>query len=970
MRTKLWVGTLLLAALFVLSSFGFMALADHGPPGSHLVAVGPVSPENGFPLWYKDANGLALELCLDHQNPLCNFLPGDVPDPTQPVSFPDNFPGEAFWWSADAIMDTNNIGDRALVVLGLEATFVNGIPVEGEQISFGRVRIWADTTVPGVYTVTHPFGVNVFQDVAPGKNGIKFTEDIGIGVPGDFSGALNSRVAPFLTWDPISEAPPGFIGNPLFDHKITGSLFGTNFYRIEGPPGSFVGSPFLCADPTLGADPTSTTDCIETDMFALTGKVRTNAGVGVAAATYANNPGGGAESLNVFAFSEAGQALQVSGPGIAITDMEGNGAGQYFARVEFDGAGPPPAQITVANIGDNPSSTVTAAVVDVVTISQAQYDTDTNTLAVTAASSDLDTPPTLDIYDNNGTLLGSVAAGGTFVQTLGVPPPSVSVVSTAGGVAEEPVSVVGSSFLPTNLAPSVTVLSPASGDLFVSGDPINFSGVATDPEDGDLSAGLIWNSSVDGPIGTGASLTTALSPGVHIITASAIDSAGLPGSASVTITVTSVGGNTPPDAAPDGAATTGMLPVTIDVLTNDSDDVGVDPATVVVGVASDGGAIVVNPDGTLTFTPGPNAGTSPVAHGPVHPAYGYPVWYQDSSGLAGTSVFTYTVRDTQGAISNEATVSVTLNPMTLELCLDDEALCGLAVTPPVSFPDNFPQESFWWSAEATVPTTAGGNAILVLAVGAGFVDDGPIVHGNQESFARTRLLATGLVPGATYQATHPYGVDTFVADANGEISFTADLGDLPGVFSGALNQFSGPFLVWDASAPAPPAGYIGDPLVLHTVTGSPFGTNFFRLEGPGLGIVETDQFSVIGKLTTAATGPNDTPPGAAISVPPDGASFEAGTSIIFSGSASDAEEGDLSANLVWTSDLIGQIGTGASISVPLPEGVHIITASVIDSGGLTASASVSVIITAPNTAPGVVISSPANGDSFVTGTSI
>src|SRR5439155_21840626 len=49
--------------------------------------------------------------------------------------------------------------------------------------------------------------------------------------------------------------------------------------------------------------------------------------------------------------------------------------------------------------------------------------------------------------------------------------------------------------------------------------------------------------------------------------------------------------------------------------------------------------------------------------------------------------------------------------------------------------------------------------------------------------------------------------------------------------------------------PAPPAGFIGDPAVLHTITGSPCGTNFFRVEGPGLphGGVETNLWSVLGK---------------------------------------------------------------------------------------------------------------------------
>src|SRR3712207_8301209 len=43
----------------------------------------------------------SLELCLDPQDAMC-LQPFESPDPGGPVSFPDNFPGEAFWWAADS----------------------------------------------------------------------------------------------------------------------------------------------------------------------------------------------------------------------------------------------------------------------------------------------------------------------------------------------------------------------------------------------------------------------------------------------------------------------------------------------------------------------------------------------------------------------------------------------------------------------------------------------------------------------------------------------------------------------------------------------------------------------------------------------------------------------------------------------------------------------------------------------------
>jgi hypothetical protein len=64
--------------------------------------------------------------------------------------------------------------------------------------------------------------------------------------------------------------------------------------------------------------------------------------------------------------------------------------------------------------------------------------------------------------------------------------------------------------------PSVAIIEPAPG-LFVSpGTSITLRGSATDPEDGQLSgASLEWFSDLDGPLGTGDSLTVVLSGPVH-----------------------------------------------------------------------------------------------------------------------------------------------------------------------------------------------------------------------------------------------------------------------------------------------------------------------------------------------------------------------------------------------------------------------------------------------------------------------
>jgi hypothetical protein len=95
-----------------------------------------------------------------------------------------------------------------------------------------------------------------------------------------------------------------------------------------------------------------------------------------------------------------------------------------------------------------------------------------------------------------------------------------------------------------NTAPSVTISSPANNASFTSGTSINFSGSATDAEDGNLTSSLAWTSSRDGQIGTGGSFSAVLSDGTHTITASITDSGGLAGSDSITVVVQPAAGGT------------------------------------------------------------------------------------------------------------------------------------------------------------------------------------------------------------------------------------------------------------------------------------------------------------------------------------------------------------------------------------------------------------------------------------------
>jgi hypothetical protein len=86
-------------------------------------------------------------------------------------------------------------------------------------------------------------------------------------------------------------------------------------------------------------------------------------------------------------------------------------------------------------------------------------------------------------------------------------------------------------------APVVTITSPVAGTVFPARTEVVLSGTASDLEQGSLDSSLVWTSSRDGVLGTGASLTRVLSTGGHVLTASVSDEMGLIGSAQVSVTV-------------------------------------------------------------------------------------------------------------------------------------------------------------------------------------------------------------------------------------------------------------------------------------------------------------------------------------------------------------------------------------------------------------------------------------------------
>lgn len=420
-----------------LMAIGLLALATITPaqaatevvqknPGG-IVAVGPVNTDHGYPSWYQDSAGTRVELCLDFENPYCGFAAGDIPNDEAPISFPDNFPEEAFYMLASTTLDLPG-GGRAVLVLGLEAAFANQVQA-GDQVVFGRQRVTVRGAAPNTtLTFKHPYGSMTIDTDDAGDG--KLVEDISP-AQGNFTTALNSNVGPFLTWDPATApaAPEGYLGDPGQDHTVTGSPFDYNQFSVNGG----------------GLN-------LSTDQFSLQGKISTNTGVHGQKALLEGN------MIDVFASSE-GTQLQIEGQAgkFVTTPMETDPASnRFYARIQFEGDAP--TQIKISNIGDNP---VSNSVIDVtkphgISGLEATYD---GTLLNVAAASRFGNALTAEG-------LGALDPGATAQATqsaafaVSAPPERVIVKDSTGAKASVDVSVVGGEATPEGQAPIAPAPDP------------------------------------------------------------------------------------------------------------------------------------------------------------------------------------------------------------------------------------------------------------------------------------------------------------------------------------------------------------------------------------------------------------------------------------------------------------------------------------------------------------------------------
>jgi Big-like domain-containing protein len=632
MRTALLKTTrlLALAAALIGALPAQAALLDKGPPDPTLI----------FPQWYRDLDGTAVGLCksqVPSPNSVAGLGPMCFPLAADPAGFAGNVGGEIFYNNLNVLISKGAAAGGTSTfalryVAALEAAYIPGpAPAHGQEAVFARIRVVANVVTPGTYTVTHPFGVEVFPDVpAAGPRSIFYTVDIPVGVPGDFTGALSGRIGPFIQWDvlnPDPASPTGFeqlsvggqqfLGDPNYEHTYTGSPFGTNFVRVDGPPGSNLD----------GAG----NDFIVQPMGNVLGQ-RWTAPIATAfnvqKAVYSR--GATLNTVDVWATSAVGQRLVATGTDLPTIQLAEFAGGNYYGHVEYSNAFIPPPAITVTNLSSNPVNQVTAQVVDQLD-ALAAFDPASRALAISATSSDLSGPSLVVLAPFGGPMIATTPGNYTYSGTIPAgtqPPMQVRVESNAGGVYLANV-VVGSGN-PMN-APGLPVAADDL-DILVAGSGSTTIPVSANDTFAGVPTALVLTQPLTGSaVASGGSIIYTPGPGASgadAFTYALQDAVGISNVATVTFVVPFVA--PAPTAAADNMALQVGTTRVANVLANDVAGVGtvIDPLSVqVVGA----GASVDPATGAVSYTAG---------------------------GATGTFTFSYSVANTAGTRSAPATVTM------------------------------------------------------------------------------------------------------------------------------------------------------------------------------------------------------------------------------------------------------------------------------------------------------------------------
>ncbi|MEE1865195.1 Ig-like domain-containing protein [Pseudomonas auratipiscis] len=712
-----------------------LSLAGTAWAGLKAVDPGPYTLATGrYPMWYQDNNDLSMELCQSRATSsrvgvsvppayMCTLLPEPgIYDDALPLVFPDNWPPEMFWYLAEtSIPAVGNSGyELDVYVAGIEAAFASENPIDGDQQSFARIRLRVSVPQAGTYVITHPYGVETVNVTTPGRRAINITRDVGIGAPGVFSGVLKGAIGPFLRGvggpyteiNPDTSASETFIGDPNITEQVTGSPFNTNYVEIKGPAGT-----------------------IRTDLFTVSGKVldaRSQVAAELERATYRRTADG--TRVEVFAkapntatlcFRESLALVPGTPPSPCQFDLLTDKSGLFFAH-HYSNSAPPPVIVVTATdpTGVKRPTALSRKLTDVVKVTSARYDWANKRLRIEASSSDEIRVPDL-VAQGYGRMSGSGVVKTLTVNDLSQPPATVTIKSAAGGSDTEPVVIVGNAPVEAENQAPVAQADQGSTSFGVA-LTLNLLANDSDPDGNvpltitDLTQPITGQGTVTLNGSTSVQYTpppVVEAPMTVTFTYRAQDSKGL--KSEITTVTINVAPNRAPVVVNDTAATLGVA-LPINVLLNDSDPDGNVPLAV-----------------ESVTQPGPGQGT--VSNGGTQVTYTPPA----NVTAAFTATFTYIARDSFGALSAPATVTVQVSPRP---AAETFAITAATVTARSN-------NRYNWDLSGTSSVTTGNTITVQVTTPTGLATLGTTTVPLTGRWRLTVSNSTTVIPTATPSAT-------------------------------------------------------------------------------------------------------------------------------------------------------------------------------------------------------------------------
>jgi hypothetical protein len=190
----------------IISAAITLALAA-GWAHAELERMGPISRAptiGGYPTWFQDKTGVTVEFC-DMKSPAeldggwCVLAPPGLSYPENFFTAGSFFDEHFYYRAVNLLKDLAPPGGfTARLVIAVEAAFANAAVIDGDQMTFGRHRVFIPNLPwDGDYRVITPFSDITYFDQKAGDR-IFDTNDVGAACINTFECTLGTGIGPYL----------------------------------------------------------------------------------------------------------------------------------------------------------------------------------------------------------------------------------------------------------------------------------------------------------------------------------------------------------------------------------------------------------------------------------------------------------------------------------------------------------------------------------------------------------------------------------------------------------------------------------------------------------------------------------------------------------------------------------------------------------------------------------------------------